>query len=338
MRRRSGYTLMELVVSMTAISLLVGSMAAVTSIAGRAAPMPGDAHSEDVRVRAALERISADMVDALQTQVSADSLTLLVPDRDADSNPETIVYQWGGAGRSLAVSTNGGSQIDLTGALDAFELSPSVLSWVDEVVLGQTEGEKEVRDYYDWLIKALAVEMSVRRGESITGIIEPAGSLGRYTPTELKVRFTENRWANDDDMVWIELRTVDPGVNSLGPVLASWLLTDVPGGETTLKVDPVYRLRANQSLAVVLSGAGSGGGLIATVMGRPSSTVDPATATTAGVGAHMVDAKLKGRPVEPDSVSTSERLVKVDIHVVSTAGPVTSITASPMMPIPVEVK
>ena len=80
---RRGFTLVELVVSVSIISVLVGAMGSVILIAGRTVELSaatGNSAPVDV-----VARISADLQIALSiSERTATAVTLIVPDRDGD--------------------------------------------------------------------------------------------------------------------------------------------------------------------------------------------------------------------------------------------------------------
>lgn len=108
-----GFTLIELVVSMTVMVILVLGMSSALVIASRAIP---DAKSPAKRLVEATETL-LQITDDLRcaTTVTVHTATVVeftVPDRNADAQVETIRYSWSGvAGASLMRQYNGATAV-----------------------------------------------------------------------------------------------------------------------------------------------------------------------------------------------------------------------------------
>ncbi|MBT4864492.1 MAG: hypothetical protein HON53_05135 [Planctomycetaceae bacterium] len=123
--KRAGYTLTELVASMTAATMLMTGMASAILISSSAFQM--DAGSQANKGVAA--EIQADLTADLQHALSfsertANAVTFTVPDRDGDFVPETIRYAWSGTlGDPLTYTYNGGTPVTLAGDVQRFNLT-----------------------------------------------------------------------------------------------------------------------------------------------------------------------------------------------------------------------
>lgn len=123
-RRGHGYTLIELVVSMPAATLLMASLASTLFIASQAFEGNGPA----VRKSAAGEVASdlmTDLSEAIRfSERTATAATFTVPDRDGDSNHETIRYAWSGTpGDPLTYEYNGSAPAILASDVQQFDLT-----------------------------------------------------------------------------------------------------------------------------------------------------------------------------------------------------------------------
>ena len=109
--KRRGFTVVEMVLSMAVMTVLLGGIASALVIAGR--PGPGTATPASLAVDGyhAAERLATELYAAQTiTARSATSISFTVADRNADSNPETILYSWSGvAGQPLNRQYNGGA-------------------------------------------------------------------------------------------------------------------------------------------------------------------------------------------------------------------------------------
>lgn len=91
-RRAAGFTLIELVVSMSVLSLVLGGLSGVLILVSRAVES-----AEDTTVAIdrgiAMDMLAEDLALALaEPSLDAQTLTITVPDRNEDDVPETIVY------------------------------------------------------------------------------------------------------------------------------------------------------------------------------------------------------------------------------------------------------
>ena len=123
--RRSGFTLVELVVSLAIMTVLLGAMTSAVLMASRALPDEEGLPERTTAAIAATERISRDL--ALATSITlADehAVEFTVPDRGhGDAGPETIEYTWSGvAGDPLEFSYNACDAITLCEDVQEFSL------------------------------------------------------------------------------------------------------------------------------------------------------------------------------------------------------------------------
>jgi len=139
-RRRSGYTLVELVVATIATGILLAGMTSAIFVAARAAGenlLPSGA----IQGSATVEDIVAELRLATSfTERSASSIEFTVADRDADETPETIRYEWSGTpGDPLKRTYNGGNTVVVLDNVHEFQLAYYV----------QTVGESPAVYYLD---------------------------------------------------------------------------------------------------------------------------------------------------------------------------------------------
>lgn len=120
---RTGYTLVELIISVGAATMLMAGMASTLFISSQS--MNGVGVVEERRDAA---EVQADMLQdfaqaELFTARTATAATFTVPDRDGDASDETISYSWTGAPNyELQYAYNGGAPVPVLSNVQSFNL------------------------------------------------------------------------------------------------------------------------------------------------------------------------------------------------------------------------
>lgn len=118
------FTLLEMVVSLTIVSILMLAMGSSILLVTRALPDGGAAADETTRRQAALDQLADELRYALHfTERTSTSIGFTVADRDGDGSPEHIRYAWAGAGSPLTRTYNHGSANPVIDAVAAFTLT-----------------------------------------------------------------------------------------------------------------------------------------------------------------------------------------------------------------------
>jgi hypothetical protein len=107
---RRGYTLLEMVISTGAATVLLGGLMSTIVVANRAWS-PDLKPAIKTEASSLTRQLSIDLRSALAfTDRTATAATFTVPDRDSDGQPEVLRYAWSGtSGDPLTVSLNGGT-------------------------------------------------------------------------------------------------------------------------------------------------------------------------------------------------------------------------------------
>ncbi|MFG0329756.1 MAG: prepilin-type N-terminal cleavage/methylation domain-containing protein [Phycisphaerales bacterium] len=113
-RRRSAFTLVEMLLALLLTSLVVTATASIIVVSSRALDT-AVLETEASEVEVVLADMTLDLRLATSFSERTDSaVTFEVPDRDGDGNPETIRYAWGGNdGDPLTRQYNGGKTVTL---------------------------------------------------------------------------------------------------------------------------------------------------------------------------------------------------------------------------------
>jgi prepilin-type N-terminal cleavage/methylation domain-containing protein len=111
MKNRTAFTLVEMLASLTILSIIMLSAGAVMTLAARAFSNSTNTNNPSVQAalaRSAVDQIADDMKMANSFPTTGPtSVTFTVPDRTGDGADETISYSWAGAGQPLVRTFNG---------------------------------------------------------------------------------------------------------------------------------------------------------------------------------------------------------------------------------------
>ena len=121
----SAFTLIEMVVSLSIISVVFLAMGSVMVLASKAVPDPKAATGQALDAAELLQQISSELEVATSVSIATDKgISFTVPDRDGDGDDESIVYLWGGvAGSTLVRQYNGGAVTTLAPNVYEFSLT-----------------------------------------------------------------------------------------------------------------------------------------------------------------------------------------------------------------------
>lgn len=126
--QRSGFTLVELILSLSVATLLLGGIVSAMVIASHALPNRQTQARTMTADYPVLDQIGGELSAAAAfVQRSATTVEFTVADRDANGSPETIHYEWSGTpGDPLKRSYNGGTLATVAEDVREFGLTWSV--------------------------------------------------------------------------------------------------------------------------------------------------------------------------------------------------------------------
>ncbi len=155
------FTLIEMVVSLSVISIVFLAMGSVMMLATKAISDPDAPTHLMLDATEILDQMASELQVATSVIVATDKeLAFTVPDRDSDGLDETIVYQWGGAaGDPLVRQYKGGSRVQILPGVGEFNLTydvkivpqPDLLVESAEVLLSSktsaaSQGDFQIKD------------------------------------------------------------------------------------------------------------------------------------------------------------------------------------------------
>ncbi len=147
---RPGATLVELVVSMAAATILMGGLASAVVLATRALPENRGVLENVTAASQVGQQVAADLSCAIAVlSRSTRAIELQVPDRNGDAGPETIRYAWSGtAGDPLYRQYNGNTAAAILDNVGLLQLDYETVSVTTTGDATQNEsGETELRSY-----------------------------------------------------------------------------------------------------------------------------------------------------------------------------------------------
>ncbi|MEM8865196.1 MAG: type II secretion system protein [Planctomycetota bacterium] len=136
-RRRSGYTLIELMVATASSGVVMAGMASSLYIATQAMNLDQGAAAKKTELATCVSDVLNDLRHATSfTEKTATAVTFVVPDRDGDAAPETLRYAWSGvSGEPLTLEYNSGAAatvVDSVTTLDFTYLERTIAGGVVE--------------------------------------------------------------------------------------------------------------------------------------------------------------------------------------------------------------
>ena len=125
----AAFTLIELIIAITIMSLLAGAATGMMMFSARKVAQAAEDDQKSFDARDILDEIATDLGLALNfTETQADAVSFTVPDRNGDGVPESIRYEWVHDGADskqwyLSKQYNGGDAKILTDDVRHFDLS-----------------------------------------------------------------------------------------------------------------------------------------------------------------------------------------------------------------------
>ncbi len=262
---RSGFTLVELVASMTPAVILLGGMGSAILIASHALPGRNSATDAILRASDVVEQMAGELHCAVTfTQRSATTVEIRVPDRNADLAPETIRYTWSGTpGDPLTRQYNAGTVVNVAEDVQEFQLDYDLKTISQEGSPNQNESSETLlmrQDSPSSNTSSTAVKSDFWVGEYFLPTL-PADTVS-WKVTRVKIRAL----ASDsplDGVTKVQLRLAAsgnvPSTNFIGEALMyeSSLMSSFLW--YTFSFTSVARLSPGQGLCLVLKTASTDG-------------------------------------------------------------------------------
>jgi prepilin-type N-terminal cleavage/methylation domain-containing protein len=125
-QRRSAFTILEMLLSLSIVSVLaVACVAAMSLMARNAASRDNNPTTQASAARSVVDQITDDLNLALSIpEITPTALTLTLADRNGDGQPETLRYAWSGVpGDALTLQYNGGAPVYIADNVQALNFT-----------------------------------------------------------------------------------------------------------------------------------------------------------------------------------------------------------------------
>lgn len=178
MHTRRAMSLVETMTSITILAIVLGAMTSAVVVASRAMPGRNDRIEAVTQGARVADRILADLAYARSiTLTGTSTLTAVVPDRDADTLDETIVYAWSGVKGGALTRTYNNGQPALV-ATGVWDFAPSCLSRSATISTTVLQESTEQLLHY----------------QPVNGLSPPPGLRNPYSGSPSTKDVTSSRW------------------------------------------------------------------------------------------------------------------------------------------------
>lgn len=190
-RKTSGFTLLEMVMSLSVLAIAFAAVGSVFVLASHVMPTPDNAEGATLNQSAALSRLIEDLqVARYITEDSATAVTMVVDDRTGDGLPDRLRYAWSGnIGDPLTLSINGSAPADVVENLSAFNLAYTTEERVDSIP-STTRTSEEVLLHQCTTASSASERILNTSAQGIGQIIQPTlpDEATAYTVTRIRIR------------------------------------------------------------------------------------------------------------------------------------------------------
>ncbi len=221
-----GLTLVELVISMTLMTLLTAGIVSAVVLASRAIPSDDDA-SLTRNAEAAAADLVAELSCALWfTEQTATAVTFAVPDRDGGGTPDTIRYAWAGTGSPLTRAYNGGAAVAVLDSVEAFALDYRTRIRTELGDPTQVESEELILAYHypvGGSLKEYPIEATKWAAQYFVPSL-PADALS-WSVTQVSIVAMMEGILNNGS-IWVQIRTADDSGKPTTTVIEEVLLLE----------------------------------------------------------------------------------------------------------------
>lgn len=312
---RTGFTLIEVAVSLAILSVITLAMGSVVLLTASAAPTGRSIAEGTTTAQAGVQQLAADAAMATAiTSGNARSIAFTVPDRNGDSSPDTLSYSWSGTpGDPLLLSFNGGTHAVVVDGVRDLSLSYQLVPVSTTTTTAPVEGPETLLTTYD---PASYGTSTISLVASVGQAFHPTLPAGATAWSITKVRFRARTAAPVDGSVTAELRAADSFGLPKGPALWSATVAESSLSATfawrELTVANVKDLSPSQNAVLLLKyGSGLSAANIGYVSGLSGLTFPmitaPATLVWVSVGGSQMAHAIYGTVTATSTAVTTRK-------------------------------
>ena len=259
-RHRAGFTLIEIVLSLSVLGIVLAALGSVLGLTLRALPGRGEASEQTILASRILEQITDDIISAKQIASTTTTLALVIPDRDANGSDERIEYSWDGSqGSPLLRRTNGGSWNTVLAKLKNVSFATDRVASTLDTASTPVEGSEQILSA--WETGATATyNLSTSFWASQTIIPVLPGDAISWRPTRIELN-CRNLTPVDGALV-VDVRTLaadgTPSASSLGTSTLNESSLTSSFTWYTVSLPSIIAQAPNTGLAMLVRTNGSG--------------------------------------------------------------------------------
>lgn len=219
-RKQAGFTLLEVVTTMAATSVILLGIGSAMLVAGRAMPDARNPSAETVAGAEALERMVAELQYAVTvTQRSDRVIQFTTADRNGDTLPDTIRYEWSGAaGDPLTRKFNAEAAVTVLPNVRTFSLSYDLQTTTTTTTTAGGESAEMLLASYD-SAPADYADYTIKSGQWYSEYFRPVLPDGTLVWKVTRVRFYAKQSSFLGGETRVQLQTLTAGGLPSGIVL-----------------------------------------------------------------------------------------------------------------------
>lgn len=314
----AGFTLVEVTIATSILSILVLAMGSAVAIARHAVPDAARGPGAVVASAQAIDLLAADLLYATSLDTAqANEIAVSTPDRNDDGVPETIRYSWSGAaGDPLTRSVNGGPPAAVAANVRNFQLAYPTRAV--ELPAENSEGPEILLASYN--TSRYTLSWTVSQSRWIAEYFRPQLPSDATSWSVTRVRFLGDSagWANGN--VQVQLRPAVLGMPGTG-VLAETTIREssLHGYWIDVPLVGASGLPPTAELCVVIRGLDlfDSGEIRYEWMASPSPGCKTLTSSSGGAGwSELSGSHLRffvyGKAVQPNPPRSKQTLLRVD--------------------------
>lgn len=253
--RAGGFSLIEMVLSLTLVGLVLASLGSVLAFSMGAAPKPDDPSSRLQETQFPLSVMNEEIASATSfTSIASHKIIFEVADRTGDASPDTITYSWDGTpGSPLLRTVNASTPVAVLDEIDDLAFTATTTDHSFTTLYPGIETDFEYELSVDKSVRSMAI---ARLNSRMRDINLNYGYFQRFRTPD--VPGDALYWSPDyaevlmariyaPGAVRMELRLVEDGMPTKTAIASRVVRTSDLGGESWVRIDVPGTLRLNPS-------------------------------------------------------------------------------------------